>query len=176
MDSTSRATCLLIRCRTQEYLGVFACRQTLTADQRRPLGRRQYPAFWTACYMTNCQRLGPAQSGGCRCLSELIGSIAQQFVAAYDIMYLRPALHVTIGTVQVYEPGKGLAFHFDKDEHAMKENQQMIQPVLSSVLYLTGDSTQERLGMRISTPAIMQVSGLLCLRSVDGVIRLEMWL
>ncbi|KAL3153737.1 hypothetical protein ABBQ32_013330 [Trebouxia sp. C0010 RCD-2024] len=48
--------------------------------------------------------------------------------------------------VQVYEPGKGLAFHFDKDEHAMKEKQQMIQPALSSVLYLSGDCTQERLG------------------------------
>ena len=48
--------------------------------------------------------------------------------------------------LQVYEPGKGLAFHFDKDELAMKERQQMVQPVLSSVLYLTGDSTTERLG------------------------------
>lgn len=48
--------------------------------------------------------------------------------------------------LQVYEPGKGLAFHFDKDEHAMKEKHQMIQPVLSSVLYLTGDCTTERLG------------------------------
>lgn len=48
---------------------------------------------------------------------------------------------------QVYEPGKGLAFHFDKDEHAMKEKHQMIQPVLSSVLYLTGDCTDDRLGM-----------------------------
>ena len=50
-------------------------------------------------------------------------------------------------SLQVYEPGKGLAFHFDKDEHAMKEKQQMVQPVLSSVLYLTGDSTQGRLGI-----------------------------
>ena len=49
-------------------------------------------------------------------------------------------------TVQVYKPGKGLAFHFDKDEHVMKEHQQMLQPVLSSVLYLTGDSNTDRLG------------------------------
>ncbi len=48
--------------------------------------------------------------------------------------------------LQVYEPGTGLAFHFDKDEHAMKEKHQMIQPVLSSVLYLTGDCATERLG------------------------------
>ncbi len=53
--------------------------------------------------------------------------------------------------LQVYEPGKGLAFHFDKDEHAMKENHQMIQPVLSSVLYLTGDCTTERLGEQALT-------------------------
>ena len=46
----------------------------------------------------------------------------------------------------MYEPGKGLAFHFDKDERAMKEKHQMIQPVLSSVLYLTGDGATERLG------------------------------
>ena len=58
-------------------------------------------------------------------------------------------------SLQVYKPGKGLAFHFDKDEHAMKEKQQMIQPVLSSVLYLTGDSTQERLGIPILAPCIM---------------------
>lgn len=69
------------------------------------------------------------------------------------------AFHATICFVQVYEPGKGLAFHFDKDEHAMKEKQQMIQPVLSSVLYLTGDSTQERLGTEILSPCIMQVPG-----------------
>lgn len=53
----------------------------------------------------------------------------------------------TTCVVQVYKPGTGLAFHFDKDEHAMKEKQQMIQPFLSSVLYLTGDSTHERLGL-----------------------------
>ena len=53
--------------------------------------------------------------------------------------------------LQVYEPGKGLAFHFDKDEHAMEENHQMIQPVLSSVLYLTGDCTTERLGEQALT-------------------------
>ncbi len=48
--------------------------------------------------------------------------------------------------LQVYEPGKGLAFHFDKDEHAMKEKHQMIQPILSSVLYLTGNCATARLG------------------------------
>ena len=48
--------------------------------------------------------------------------------------------------LQVYEPGKGLAFHFDKDERVMKARHQMLQPVLSSVLYLTGHSMAERLG------------------------------
>lgn len=68
-----------------------------------------------------------------------------------------PALYAISCTLQVYEPGKGLAFHFDKDEHAMKEKQQMIQPALSSVLYLSGDCTQERLGTIILFPPIMQV-------------------
>lgn len=63
-----------------------------------------------------------------------------------------PSFHATVYLLQVYKPGKGLAFHFDKDEHAMKEKQQMIQPVLSSVLYLTGDSTQERLGIPLLPP------------------------
>lgn len=40
--------------------------------------------------------------------------------------------------VQIYEAGRGLAFHFDKDEHAMKEEGRMVNPILSSVLYLTG--------------------------------------
>ena len=48
--------------------------------------------------------------------------------------------------VQVYQPGKGLAFHFDKDEHAMKERSEMVQPILSSVLYLTGDTSTDRIG------------------------------
>ncbi len=56
--------------------------------------------------------------------------------------------HQSDHPLQVYQPGKGLAFHFDKDEHAMKEKHHMLQPVLSSVLYLTGDATTERLGMQ----------------------------
>ena len=51
--------------------------------------------------------------------------------------------------VQVYQPGKGLAFHFDKDEHALKESSEMVQPILSSVLYLTGDASTDRLGKQI---------------------------
>lgn len=47
--------------------------------------------------------------------------------------------------VQVYEGGRGLAFHFDKDEHAMKEEGRMVTPVLSSVLYLTGGGPGESL-------------------------------
>ena len=52
-------------------------------------------------------------------------------------------------SAQVYQPGKGLAFHFDKDEHAMKERRQMLQPILSSVLYLTGDASADRPGKQI---------------------------
>ncbi|KAL4441856.1 hypothetical protein ABPG77_003772 [Micractinium sp. CCAP 211/92] len=39
---------------------------------------------------------------------------------------------------QIYEGGRGLGFHFDKDEHAMKQHGRMANPILSSVLYLTG--------------------------------------
>ncbi len=40
---------------------------------------------------------------------------------------------------QVYKGGRGLAFHVDKDEHAMKHRREMINPLYSSVLYLTGE-------------------------------------
>jgi hypothetical protein len=39
---------------------------------------------------------------------------------------------------QVYKGGRGLAFHVDKDEYAMKHRREMINPMYSSVLYLTG--------------------------------------
>jgi hypothetical protein len=42
---------------------------------------------------------------------------------------------------QVYQPGKGLAFHFDKDESLLVTEGRTVNPILSSVLYLTG-STQ----------------------------------
>jgi hypothetical protein len=41
---------------------------------------------------------------------------------------------------QVYEPGKGLGFHFDKDEHVMRSQGKMLNPLWSSVLYLTGST------------------------------------
>lgn len=41
---------------------------------------------------------------------------------------------------QAYRPGSGLAFHFDKDEAAFKDTGTMRHPVLSSVLYLTGEA------------------------------------
>lgn len=38
---------------------------------------------------------------------------------------------------QVYEdPGRGLAFHFDKDEHMLKDEGRMVNPIFSSVLYV----------------------------------------
>ncbi|KAK9841653.1 hypothetical protein WJX74_009543 [Apatococcus lobatus] len=48
--------------------------------------------------------------------------------------------------VQMYDRGKGLAFHFDKDETLMAQQQTMHQPVLSSILYLTGSYQADRLG------------------------------
>ena len=56
---------------------------------------------------------------------------------------MKPCL---INTLQVYQPGKGLDFHFDKDEALMKEKNQMRHPVLSSILYLSGDRNAPRLG------------------------------
>lgn len=38
---------------------------------------------------------------------------------------------------QVYEPGNGLGFHFDKDERALEERGEMVFPLFSSVVYLT---------------------------------------
>ena len=49
--------------------------------------------------------------------------------------------------LQVYQQGKGLPFHFDKDEHLFKEQHKMVHPMLSSVLYLTGaTAAPKRLG------------------------------
>ena len=43
-------------------------------------------------------------------------------------------------SLQIYERGRGLTFHFDKDEHVMKASGAMVNPLRSSVLYLTGSS------------------------------------
>ena len=49
--------------------------------------------------------------------------------------------------LQIYQPGIGLNFHFDKDEHCMKDRREMVHPELSSVLYLTGsESPEQQLG------------------------------
>ena len=50
--------------------------------------------------------------------------------------------------MQVYEPGKGLDFHFDKDETLMKERGKMRHPHVSSILYLTGSLHSPRLGKK----------------------------
>ena len=58
-----------------------------------------------------------------------------------------------LGLPQVYEQGKGLPFHFDKDESLFKEQQAMVHPMLSSVLYLTGASAApKRLGKAWGLP------------------------
>lgn len=61
-----------------------------------------------------------------------------------------PASAVSHGQIycvmQVYEPGKGLDFHFDKDESLMKKHNVMKHPYLSSVLYLTGNHSDLPLG------------------------------
>ena len=47
---------------------------------------------------------------------------------------------------QIYEHGRGLAFHFDKDEHLLSSKGQMVHPMVNSIVYLTGDSARSRLG------------------------------
>ena len=51
---------------------------------------------------------------------------------------------------QIYEHGRGLAFHFDKDEHLLSSKGQMVHPMVNSIIYLTGDSARSRLGARNS--------------------------
>ena len=48
---------------------------------------------------------------------------------------------------QIYEHGRGLAFHFDKDEHLLKEEGTMVHPIVNSIIYLTGDSAKSRQGV-----------------------------
>jgi len=63
---------------------------------------------------------------------------------------------------KVYEPGKGLDFHFDKDEHLLVEEGVMSNPTWSSVLYLSGSAgaKAQREG------ALLRV---VCLASVWGI-------
>ena len=42
--------------------------------------------------------------------------------------------------VQIYNGGRGLAFHFDKDEHIMSSEGRMVNPIFSSVFYLSHTS------------------------------------
>ena len=48
---------------------------------------------------------------------------------------------------QIYEHGRGLAFHFDKDEHLLTSERKMVHPIDNSIVYLTGDSASSRLGI-----------------------------
>ena len=47
-------------------------------------------------------------------------------------------------TLQTYEHGRGLSFHFDKDEHIMAERGEMEHPLHSSILYITGSGASPR--------------------------------
>jgi hypothetical protein len=61
---------------------------------------------------------------------------------------------------QVYEPGKGLAFHFDKDESRMAEDSQMVHPITSTILYLTGGPESKMGEMDGQTDAELKMSGM----------------
>ena len=54
---------------------------------------------------------------------------------------------------QVYKPGKGLSFHFDKDEEVMKTTGAMQHPTWSSVLYL--NSAEECESPRLGATLVM---------------------
>ncbi len=57
---------------------------------------------------------------------------------------------------QQYTKGRGLAFHVDKDEHAMKTRGEMINPQYSSVLYLTGGEQAGSDGrLRVQSPTVI---------------------
>ena len=56
--------------------------------------------------------------------------------------------------VQTYEAGRGLAFHFDKDEQRYRDQRVMAHPLLSTVLYLAGDAGAARLGAQALCPPL----------------------
>ncbi len=64
----------------------------------------------------------------------------------------RISISHTCIVLQMYDRGKGLAFHFDKDEALMAEQRIMHQPALSSILYLTGSCQSDRLGEAQGSP------------------------
>ena len=70
---------------------------------------------------------------------------------------------------QIYEHGRGLAFHFDKDEHLLTSERKMVHPIVNSIVYLTGDSASSRLGFLelIKLSHVNVVSSLLW---VDGAV------
>jgi hypothetical protein len=53
---------------------------------------------------------------------------------------------IGVSSLQVYKPGVGLGFHFDKDEHLLKATGEMQHPIWSSILYLTGGSSSSSSG------------------------------
>jgi hypothetical protein len=71
--------------------------------------------------------------------------------ATFDPLFPTPLLSCTWGVIgvsslQVYKPGVGLGFHFDKDEHLLKATGEMQHPIWSSILYLTGGSSSSSSG------------------------------
>jgi hypothetical protein len=64
---------------------------------------------------------------------------------------------------QVYEGGRGLGFHFDKDEHAMAAHGRMATPLLSSVLYLTGSPADPVRQASLTAPPLLPSACCACL-------------
>ncbi|PRW61039.1 hypothetical protein C2E21_0196 [Chlorella sorokiniana] len=71
--------------------------------------------------------------------------IVQQLYRRLVAARLAPHADAFLGAeywCQIYERGRGLGFHYDKDEHAMKEEGRMVNPLFSSVYYVTGSSEE----------------------------------
>lgn len=70
--------------------------------------------------------------------------------------------------VQKYDHGKGLAFHFDKDEALMRQDRAMSHPLWSSVFYLTGKQATRRQGAKtgrvtvLPNTCVQQPGAMLC--------------
>ncbi|GBF94117.1 hypothetical protein Rsub_07104 [Raphidocelis subcapitata] len=118
-----------------------AARVHVHSAARLPLGlldalRRDAPAIARAPNFWVPRKAIEAGGGG--------GTAADAAVAGLYAAHMAPRLADSSWEgaeywVQVYQPGRGLAFHFDKDEQLLVEEGAMAHPVWSSVLYLTGD-------------------------------------
>jgi hypothetical protein len=85
-------------------------------------------------YWVSCKRLTDKQGGGLNAIEAAVAALLPYVCDGLANQEWDGAEY----WVQTYEAGRGLTFHFDKDEAAMEADGRMLNPILSSVLYLTG--------------------------------------